>query len=269
MAVINWTLVEQRRVERKLSRATLAKRSGISEQQLLDFDEPAPNDQQLSLAQLTRLAAALAVSPSDLLIGEPEKTAAHVDLRYGWRAANYPRRPLTRFSGSHELRRLHAHTSPATGRPEAMSAAADAATLLAALVCTGAACARVDLADALHWDTARLTAAAERLTADLQDTDTQLSLDERDRWQLEPRPAALSPDQRRRLLRACRPAMIDAPAAALLVALHRHHGLRMDQIAPELRHRVTELEQHRLVQRRGVYYLPGPHVARTLALLDN
>jgi len=84
--LINWTLVEQRRAERGLSRAELARKAYLHPADLLSYDEPGADDSGLTIGTINALAAALGLPPQ--LCCDPNRLPAsppHLPVSSGWR----------------------------------------------------------------------------------------------------------------------------------------------------------------------------------------
>lgn len=219
MALINWTLVEQRRVDLGLSRRNLARRSGITERTLLAFDGPAPYDGGVTVAQLQQLAGALDLPTADLLRGEDEDGQQTAALRYYTDLARRPAAPLTRFAGTAELSRAELTTNDGGG--------GDDATLLAALHLIAVPVDPGALANALDWPADRLALAYRDAAQRLRGSGLRLRTDQSGRWVLSTVRTTLTAT-RRRAVRMCG-LHLDAAAAATLWTLYRDGPLRLDQ----------------------------------------
>jgi transcriptional regulator with XRE-family HTH domain len=264
--LINWTLVEQRRAERGLSRAELARKARLHPTDLLRYDEPGADDSGITIGTINALAAALGLPPAALLRPEPaasESAAITEIIRLG---GSDPDHYSARFHGDGELTRWH--DQPAPGEtPQPRPADADAAVLLAAMFLVGELLSPGELALALGWYPARVQRALACLDSLLPPLGLTICADGADFF-LDTAPRALSPLQRH-ALRAAQTARggITAGEAAVLLRLHRDGPLRTDQLRPELQHTITRLEQARLVRRLGTRYGLTPSVASTLAIL--
>ena len=256
--MINWTLVEQRRVELGITRHELGRRSRIDEATLRRLDEPYADDGGISLHQLGLLAAVLDLEPAALLRPEDVDEQSSRSIAYYQQLAHRPRRPASHMNGADELTRHHSTAST--------EAVVDGAVLIAALqhaytpVEPGAIC------NALDWSGIRCAAALSEATGVLRRTGLRIRTDARGRWQLQPLRSALSPVQRQQLTSACR--QPDAAMTAILRELHRRGPLRIDRFAEPYRHHIAALEQLHLIQRHGAHYQLAPAVRETFQLLD-
>jgi hypothetical protein len=262
--LINWTLVEQRRVERGLTRGQLARKARLHPVDLLAYDQPGADDSGLTVGTLNALAAALSLPPAALL--RPEPPASQSSALTEIIARSDPNQYSARFHGDGELARWHDHPAPAE-TPQARPADPDAATLLAALVLADEPLGPGELSLGLGWHPARLQHALACLDASLPPIGLTIRADGPD-LVLDTAPRALTPGQRH-AVRAAQTARggITADEAAVLLRLHRDGPLRTDQLRPEHQHTITRLEQARLVRRLGTRYALTPAVASTLGIL--
>lgn len=256
--MINWTLVEQRRVELGITRQELARRSRIDESTLRRLDEPYAHDGGISLHQLGLLATVLDLELAALLHAQDVDEQSARSMAYYEQLAHRPRRPASHMNGTHELNRNHS--------PASTEAVADGTVLIAALQHASTPVEPGAICNALDWSGIRCANALTQAAAILRRTGLRIRTDDRGRWQLQPLRSALSPTQRQQLTSAGR--QPDAAMTAILRELHRRGPLRIDRIAQEYRHHIAALEQLHLVQRHGAHYQLAPAVRETFQLLD-
>jgi len=264
--LINWTLVEQRRAERGISRAVLARKARLHAGDLLAYDELGADDSGLTVATITALAEALALPSAALLLPEPPASQSAVLTQIIRLAASDPDQASARFHGDAELTRWHDQPAPAEP-PEPRPADPEAAALLAVLFLARGPLSPGELTLALGWKVPRLQRALACLDTQLPPIGLTIRADGADLI-LDAAPRVLSPRQRRAVRAAqTRRGGITAGEAAVLLRLHRDGPLRTDQLPPELQHTITRLEQARLVRRLGTRYGLSPAVASTLGIL--
>jgi hypothetical protein len=256
MALINWALVEQRRVDVGLTIRRLCDRSGISERALHGFDAPSARDDWITMGQLKRLALVVDLPASALLGPGDQRQECQSALDYYEKIGHRPATPLTRFAGTAELDRAESQHARSD----------DASTLLAALHLIGSAVDRGALANALDWSVARFAAAREDLAGRLAGTGLRLHCDEEGRWSLASEHGALTSGQRTELRNLCVEES-DAAELALLWTLFCRGPVRQDQLEPVYRALIAGLEQRHLIERRGRRYAVTAVVSETLATL--
>ncbi|HEY3035636.1 MAG TPA: helix-turn-helix transcriptional regulator [Streptosporangiaceae bacterium] len=264
--LINWTLVEQRRAERGLSRAELARKTRLHPADLLRYDEPGADDSGVTIGTISALAAALGLPSAALLRAEPPASQSAALTQIVRVAGSDPDQYAARFGGDGELTRWHDQPGPGE-TPQPRPPDGEVAALLAALFLAGEPLSPGELALALGWHPARLQRALACLDSQLPPLGLMIRADGAD-LTLDSAPRALNPPQRR-AVRAARAARggITAGEAAVLLRLHRDGPLRTDQLPPELQHTITRLEQAQLVRRLGTRYGLTPSVASTLGIL--
>jgi len=257
VALINWVLVEQRRVEVGIARHELARRSRIDEATLRRLDEPYADDGGISLHQLGLLAAVLDLEPAALLQTQAGEEQSSQGIAYYEQLAHRPRRPASHMYGTDELNRHHSRGST--------EAVADGTMLIAALQYASTPLEPGGICNALNWSGIRCAAALTQAASILRRTGLRIRTDEQGRWQLQPLRNALSPGQRQQLTSAGR--QPDAAMTAILYQLHRRGPLRIDRFAEEYRHHIAALEQLHLIQRHGAHYQLAPGVRESFQLL--